>query len=52
MDSFSLNMASEQATSKFAMEEIAKHKSKESLWIVVDDRVFDVTKFIHEVLFN
>ena len=49
MDLFSLDMASEQATRKFAMEEVATHKTKESLWIVVDDRVFDITKFIHEV---
>lgn len=37
------------SSKKFAFEEVAKHKSKDSLWIVVEDRVYDVTKFLHEV---
>ncbi|KAI5808680.1 putative acyl-CoA dehydrogenase [Peziza echinospora] len=29
----------------FSLEEVAQHKTKDSLWIVVDGEVFDVTKF-------
>jgi acyl-CoA oxidase len=31
-----------------AMEEVAKHDSEESCWVVVDGHVIDVTKFLHE----
>ena len=27
--------------------EVAKHKTRESCWIVVDNRVYDVTTFLH-----
>ncbi len=30
-------------------EEVAKHKTAESLWIVVDNKVYDVTGFMEEV---
>ena len=29
----------------YTLEEIAKHNTKESLWIIIDDYVFDVTNF-------
>ncbi len=34
---------------KYSWEEIEKHNSIESLWVVVDDTVYDVTKFAEEV---
>ena len=34
---------------KYSWEEVAKHNSAESLWIVVQDKVYDVTKFMEEV---
>ena len=34
---------------KYSWEEIAKHNSAQSLWIVVDDKVYDVTRFMEEV---
>ena len=37
---------------KYSWEEVAKHNSAESLWIVVQDKIYDVTKFMEEVSFN
>lgn len=37
---------------KYSWEEVAKHNSAESLWIVVQDKVYDVTKFMEEVCEN
>lgn len=34
---------------KYSWEEVAKHNSVESLWIVINDKVYDVTRFIEEV---
>ena len=34
---------------KYSWEEVAQHNSAESLWIVVQDKVYDVTKFMEEV---
>lgn len=36
---------------KYSWEEVAKHNSAESLWIVVQDKIYDVTKFMEEVSF-
>lgn len=33
----------------FSMTEVKKHNTKEDLWMVIHDKVYDVTKFIHEV---
>lgn len=33
----------------FTMEEVAKHNTAESLWLVVHDKVYDVTSFMEEV---
>jgi cytochrome b involved in lipid metabolism len=30
------------------MEEIAKHKTVDSLWIVIEDKVYDITSFLEE----
>ena len=40
----------EELLSKFTWEEIAEHRSAESLWVVVHDKVYDITKFMEEVL--
>lgn len=33
----------------FTLAEIAEHKSTDSCWIVIHDKVYDVTKFLDEV---
>jgi len=33
---------------KYTEEEVAKHHTEESLWLVIDKKVYDVTKFINE----
>ena len=47
-------MASEQGSAgegpkKYSWEEVAKHNNTQSLWIVVDGKVYDVTEFMEEV---
>ena len=34
---------------KFTWEEVKEHRSSESLWIVVEGKVYDVTEFLDEV---
>ena len=34
---------------EYTLEEVAKHKTPESLWLVIHDKVYDVTKFTEEV---
>ena len=34
-------------TTEYTLEEIAKHNTDESRWIVVDNLVYDVTEFIN-----
>ena len=41
--------AEEKPLPKYTWEEIAKHRSAKSLWVVVHDKVYDVTKFMEEV---
>ncbi|XP_072013411.1 cytochrome b5-like isoform X1 [Amphiura filiformis] len=42
-------MAEEQTTAKiYRLEEVEKHKNADSLWIIIHDRVYDVTKFLDE----
>lgn len=41
--------SSKKELPKYSWEEIAKHNSAESLWLVVHDKVYDVTKFMEEV---
>lgn len=33
----------------YSLEEVAKHNSIESLWLVVHDKVYDITAFSEEV---
>ena len=39
----------ERPLKKYSGEEIKTHQSPESLWVVVHDKVYDVTKFMDEV---
>jgi len=32
----------------FKLDEVSKHNSTESTWIIIDDNVYDVTKFLME----
>ena len=34
---------------KYSWEEVAKHKTAESLWLVIHDKVYDITEFMEEV---
>ena len=34
---------------KYSWEEVAEHKNAQSLWVVIDDKVYDVTRFMEEV---
>merc|ERR1712127_709314 len=36
------------ATAGYTMEEVAKHNSKQSCWVVLDGKVLDVTSFLSE----
>ena len=47
VDTFS-KMA-ELATKKYTLEEVKKHNAAGSSWLVIDNKVFDVTKFLDEV---
>ena len=33
----------------FTWEDVAKHNTSESLWLIVHDKVYDVTPFMDEV---
>ena len=33
----------------YSMEEVEKHNTAESLWLVIHDKVYDVTTFMEEV---
>ncbi|KAK9369046.1 acyl-CoA dehydrogenase/oxidase [Lipomyces kononenkoae] len=41
-------MSNQQSQSSFSTEDVAKHNSEESLWIIVDGGVFDLTSFQNE----
>ena len=34
---------------KYTWEEVAKHRTAESLWVIIHDKVYDITKFMEEV---
>ena len=40
---------SEVPLKKYSWEEIKSHQSPDSLWVVVHNKVYDVTEFIEEV---
>lgn len=39
---------SDSTLPKYSWEEVAKHNSAESLWIVVSNKVYDISKFMEE----
>ena len=49
-------MASETEAKIFKLEEVKEHnKSKgedRSIWVVIHDKVYDITKFLDEVLYS
>lgn len=42
-------VGAEGGEKKFTWEEVAKHKTAQSLWVVIHDKVYDITKFMEEV---
>ena len=34
---------------QFTLEEVAEHNSRKSAWLIIHDKVYDVTKFLEEV---
>ena len=47
-------MAEEQQKElkKYSWEEVAKHNTADSLWVVIHGDVYDITKFMKEVDHN
>ena len=39
----------EAETEKYTLEEVKKHNQAGSSWLVIDNKVYDVTKFLDEV---
>lgn len=37
---------------KYTFAEVKEHNKPTDLWIVIHDKVYDVTKFLHEVIHN
>lgn len=35
---------------RFALADVEKHNDKKSCWLVIHDHVYDVTKFLEEVV--
>ena len=33
---------------QFSIEEVSNHKTKESMWIVMNNKVYDITNFLEE----
>ena len=42
---------SDKQLPKYTWEQIKEHNHSKSLWVVVHDNVYDVTKFLEEVSF-
>lgn len=40
---------SETSVKTYSLEEISKHNSNQSSWIVIHNNIYDVTKFLNEV---
>ncbi|CAG2103910.1 unnamed protein product [Medioppia subpectinata] len=39
-------MSNNKSAKSYTIDEVAKHKTKDSLWIIISGEVFDVTKFV------
>lgn len=54
VNSFRFNMTSEAEARVYKLEEVKEHnKSKgedRSIWVVIHDKVYDITKFLDEVI--
>ena len=44
-----MEKADGNAEKKFSLEEVKKHNSARSTWLVIHNQVFDVTTFLDEV---
>ena len=42
--------ASESKLKQYSLKEVGEHKSRQSIWVVIHDKIYDVTNFINEVL--
>lgn len=42
----------EGAVKMYTLKEIGEHNSKESLWLLINNGVYDVSKFLEEVSCN
>ena len=42
-------VADTPAVKSYTLDEINEHNNGKSCWLIVDDRVYDVTKFLEEV---
>jgi len=42
-------MSSGDKATVYRLEEVKKHRSAKSAWIIVHNKVYDVTKFLNEV---
>jgi len=40
--------SSDVVPKKFTLAEVAEHNSESSLWLIFDNKVYDVTKFVDE----
>jgi hypothetical protein len=45
----SKHVVQKSTTKVFTLEEVAKHVTEESKYLVIDGNVFDVTEFVNEV---
>jgi cytochrome b involved in lipid metabolism len=41
-------MAQSEEITQYSLEEVAKHNEKKSVWLLIHDNVYDVTKFLEE----
>lgn len=41
-------MAQNEEITQYSLEEVAKHNEKKSVWLLIHDNVYDVTKFLEE----
>ena len=38
------------ADKRYTLEDVKQHKTAKSCWIIIHDKVYDVTKFLNEVI--
>lgn len=47
-DTKSNNLARDSGAATYTLRQVADHKSADDLWIIVDEDIYNVTKFQHE----